>query len=202
VELFSNGASPYVRKVLIVLHETDQLDDVTLTQAMGTALDSSNMPLAHNPIGKVPTLVRDDGPALYDSRVICRYLDDRAGAGLYGHANALWDSLTIEATADGILDALVLMTTEAKVRPPELHFGPWLDGQWAKVERAIQVLETRWLSHLHGPFGMSQIAVASALGYADFRHAGRDWRAKAPGLARWFADISERPSLQATAPAL
>jgi len=201
MELYSNGASPFVRKVLMVLHETDQLADVTQVRAMGTALDSSMMPVAHNPLGKVPTLVRNDAPALYDSRVICQFLDERAGAGLYGQGTAHWDALTIEATADGMLDAMVLMTTEIKVRPPELHFAPWLDGQWAKVLRGLDVLESRWMAHLHGKFGIGQIAVISALGYADFRQPDRDWRHHAPQLAAWFATASQRPSAKATVPA-
>ena len=202
MELFGNGASPYVRKVLMVLHETGQIGDITIVPASGTALDSSKLPTAQNPLGKVPTLVRPDGPALYDSRVICSYLNDRAAAGLYGTDAARWDNLIVEATADGMLDALVLMTTEAKVRPPELHYAPWLDGQWAKVERGLHVLQDRWLSHLLGPFGIAQISVISALGYADFRHPNRDWRKHAPELAQWYASQEDRPSVQATIPAL
>ena len=202
LKLYSNGGSPYVRKVHMVLHETGQMDDVELITATGTALDSSNMPVAQNPAGKVPTLVRPDGPAMYDSRVICRYLDARADAGLYGRPSDLWDNLTIEATAEGMLDALVLMTTERKIRPEELQYQPWMDGQWAKVERSLAALEALWMAHLAGPFGIAHISVICALGYADFRHADRDWRGLAPKLAEWFAGHADRPSVAATVPAL
>jgi glutathione S-transferase len=144
--------------------------------------------------------VRDDGPALYDSRVICRYLDDRAKAGLYPAAPRLWDVLTLEATADGILEAAVLMAYESRVRPEEMRLPAWVEGQWAKIDRALDALEDRWLSHLKGPLDIGQIAVGAALGYLDFRHGGRDWRATRPGLAAWNAVFAERPSMVATRP--
>jgi glutathione S-transferase len=157
------------------------------------------MPVALNPLGKIPALARDDGPALYDSRVICRYLDDRAQAGLYP-ASRLWDVLTLEATADGIMDAAVLIIYESRVRPEDHRFAPWVDGQWTKIDRSLDALEQRWLSHLHGPLDMGQIAVGAALGYLDFRHDERGWRNGRPGLAAWEAVFAERPSMVATRP--
>ena len=155
--------------------------------------------LARHPLGKIPALERDDGPALYDSRVICRFLDDRAAANLYP-AQRLWEVLTLEATADGIMDAAVLMVYESRVRPEENRFAPWVDGQWAKIGRALDALDQRWLSHLNGPLDMGQIAVGVALGYLDFRHADRGWRSGRPGLAAWAAVFAERPSMVATRP--
>jgi glutathione S-transferase len=99
LRLYRSPASPYVRKVMVVLHETGQDGDIDYAAAQGTPLDSGQMPLAHNPLGKIPVLERSDGPALYDSRVICRYLDARAEAGLYPEPPRLWDSLVLEATA-------------------------------------------------------------------------------------------------------
>lgn len=200
MRLFHNTMSPYVRKVMIVLHETGQLDDVEIVFASGTALDASRMPVAQNPLGKVPTLEREDGPALYDSRVICRYLDARAGAGLYPNGKGEWDALTIEATADGILDACLAMVYERRVRPPDMVFEPWVEGQWAKVERALGVLEQRWLSHLNGPFSIAHVAVICALGYIDFRLGQRNWRASHPELATWFDAVRDRDSVKATTP--
>jgi hypothetical protein len=91
LRLYRSPASPYVRKVMVVLHETGQDGDIDYAAAQGTPLDSGQMPLAHNPLGKIPVLERSDGPALYDSRVICRYLDARAEAGLYPETGVkLW----------------------------------------------------------------------------------------------------------------
>jgi glutathione S-transferase len=200
MRLFHSPASPFVRKVMLVLHETGQLGQVELVAATGNAVTPGTMPLAENPLGKLPTLVLGDGRALYDSRVICRYLDSVATGGLYPAEPRLWDSLVVEATADGIMDAAALMVYEGRVRPETLQFAPWVEGQWGKVTRALDCLETGWLGHLSGPWDIGQIAVGAALGYLDLRHNGRAWREGRPGLAGWFATASGRPAMQATVP--
>jgi glutathione S-transferase len=98
------------------------------------------------------------------------------------------------------MDAAVLMVYESRVRPEENRFVPWVDGQWAKIGRALDALDQRWLSHLNGPLDMGQIAVGVALEYLDFRHADRGWRSGRPGLAAWAAVFAERPSMVATRP--
>lgn len=192
--------SPFARKVLAVLHETGQTDEVALVSTAGTPLDPGNLPVAQNPLGKIPTLERDGGAALYDSRVICRYLDERAGGRLYPAAPRLWEALTLEATGDGIMDAAVLMIYEARLRPPEHVLSDIVEAQWAKVTRALDALEGRWLSHLAGPLDIGQIAIGCALGYLDFRHGARNWRHGRAGLADWEARFARRPSMASTAP--
>lgn len=199
MQLFDNPASPYCRKVRALLHETGQFDEVELLPAAGHPLEPENMPLAQNPLGKIPCLVRDDGPAIYDSRVICRFFDARSGSGLYPERQ-LWDVLTLEATADGIMDAAVLMVYESRSRPDDKRYPDWVDAQWSKVTRALDALGSRWTSHLEGPLTMGQIAVGCALGYIDFRHGDRDWRGGRTGLADWFAKFSQRESMTATVP--
>ena len=198
MDLFYSPASPFARKVRVLLHETDQLADVTLRDSQQTPFSPN--PANQNPLGKIPCLSRPEGPALYDSRVICRYLDDRAGAGLYPQAR-LWDVLTIEATADGIMDAAVLMVYEGKFRPEDKQFPDFVDGQWNKITRALDALERRWLSHLSGPLDMGQIAVGCALAYLDLRHRDRPWRDNRPGLDAFEARMAERPSFAETTPA-
>ncbi len=200
MRLFHSPTSPYVRKVMVLLKEAGLEAQVTLTPAGGTPLDPGTIPLALNPLGKVPCLERDDGPALYDSRVICRYLDARAGAGLYPEPPRLWDTLTLEATADGILDAALLMVYESRVRPEEKRFAPWVEGQSGKITRALDTIETRWMAHLAGPLDIAQIAVGCALGYLDLRQADRKWRDSRPALAEWDARFSARDSMKATCP--
>jgi glutathione S-transferase len=200
MRLYFSPTSPYVRKVMVLLHETGQMDAVELVTGSGSPVDPGTAPLEANPLGKVPALERPDGPALYDSRVICQYLDMRAKAGLYPEGARRWDTLTVEATGDGILDAALLMVYEGRLRPEELRFAPWVEGQWAKVDRALDALETRWMAHLQGPLEAGQIAVACALGYLDFRHGARGWRSGRPHLAAWYAGFAERPSMQATIP--
>lgn len=201
MRLYQSRTSPFARKVLILLKETGQEGSVAMVTAAGTPLDPGSMPVAQNPLGKIPVLERDAGPALYDSRVICRFLDDRAGGRLYPAAPRLWDTLTLEATGDGILDAAVLMRYETAVRPSEGRSPAWLDGQWHKIARALDALEGRWIRHLAGPLDMGQVAVACALGYLDFRHDDRDWRAGRPALAAWYAAFADRDSMKATVPA-
>lgn len=199
MKLYTNPASPFCRKIEVLLHEVDKTDAVETTVVAGHPTDTGTMPIAVNPIGKIPTLERDDGPALYDSRVIARYLDTAFSAGLYPETR-IWDVLTLEATADGICDAAVLMVYEGRSRPEDKRHEPFVEGQWAKIVRALDALESRWMSLLNGPLNIGQIATACALGYLDFRHGARDWRAARPELANWYARFVERPSMQATKP--
>ena len=198
--LYSSPTSPYVRKVLILLMETGQLGDVTQIDGSGTPLAPHAEVPGKNPIGKIPALERPDGPTLYDSRVICQFLNARAGGKLYPEGARKWDTLTLEATADGILDAALLMTYEARLRPENMRMETWVEGQWAKIERACAALNSRWMSHLHGPLDMGQIAVGCALGYVDFRHGARGWRSGNDALAAWYEEFSARPFMQDTRP--
>ncbi len=200
MRLFYSPASPFVRKVMVVLVETGQINDVTLVPASGTALDPGTMPVAQNPLGKIPALERDEGGTLYDSRVICRYLDHRGKAGLYPSEPELWDVLTLEATADGLMDAAVLIVYEARIRPEEIRMPDWVEGQWSKVARALDALNDRWLGHLNGPLNIGQVATGCALGYLDLRHDARNWRQGRDGLATWYERFAQRPSMAQTAP--
>jgi glutathione S-transferase len=200
MRLYHSPTSPFVRKVMVLLHEAGATDRVTQVPVMGTPLDPGSLPVDRNPLGKIPALERDDGPTLYDSRVICRYLDDLLGAGLYPAAPHLWDTLVLEATADGMTDAAVLMRYESHVRSAPARSPEWLEGQWAKVARALDAVEARWVSHLSGPLDMGQIALGCALGYLDFRHAERDWRKARPALAAWEQGFAARSSMAATRP--
>lgn len=200
MRLYHSPASPFVRKVMVLLLESGRADAVTVVPASGTAVDPGTIPVDHNPLGKIPALERAQGQTLYDSRVICRYLDDHFGMGLYPAPPRLWDTLVLEATADGLLDAAVLMVYEGRIRPEELRYAPWVEGQWGKVARTLDALEARWMDHLEGPLDIGHIGVGCALGYLDFRHAARDWRAGRPRLAAWEAAFRDRPSMIATAP--
>ena len=200
MKLYYAPTSPYVRKVMIVLEETGQLGDVELVNVATTPVDADPALLAKNPLAKVPALERPDGPTLYDSRVITAYLDSRGGDKLYPSGARRWDTLTLEATADGILDAALLMTYEARLRPEDKRMPEWVDGQWDKITRGVAALNTRWMSHLNGPLDMGQIAVGCALAYVDFRHGARGWRQGNDGLAAWFEAFEARPWMQSTVP--
>ncbi|MEM7597629.1 MAG: glutathione S-transferase [Pseudomonadota bacterium] len=199
MKLIAAKPSPFVRKVRVLILETGQTDDVEMVFIMPTPVAPDDQAVVANPTGKIPSLIRDDGPAIYDSRVITRYLDARVGAGLYPEAR-LWETLTLEATADAIMDAGVLMVYEHRVRPENMVSEAWVEAQWGKIERAVQAINERWMSHLQGPMDMSHIAVGCALGYLDFRQPDRDWRAGAADLAAWFDTFNAREAMQATRP--
>jgi glutathione S-transferase len=199
MQLLDSPASPFCRKVKIVLFETGLAGDVELVGVVNTPLAPDGQAAANNPLGKIPCLIRADGPSLYDSRVICRFLDAKAGGGLYPDAR-IWETLTLEATGDGIMDAAVLMVYEIRHREENHRNAAWVEGQWTKVARALDALEARWMSHLHGKLDAGQIGVACALGYLDFRHGDRDWRRSHPALAAWYQKFAARPSMEATVP--
>jgi len=200
MRLFHSPASPFVRKVVVLLHELDKTDEVALDLIQTTAFASDAALMASNPLAKIPALVRPDGITLYDSRVICQYLNDRFQGGLYPQDTRKWETLTLEATADGIMDSAVSKAYEVRLRPQEQQSQDWIEAQWAKVSRAIGSLNERWISHLSGPLDMGQIGIACALGYVDFRHGARNWRDGNDALAKWYAEFDSRPSMQATRP--
>ena len=200
MKLFHSPASPFVRKVNVLLGELNKTDAVELMEIATTAFASDPNLVASNPLGKIPALTRPDGVTLYDSRVICAYLNDLFDGGLYPTGARRWETLALEATGDGIMDCAVSMTYERRLRSEAQQSPDWIEAQWAKASRAIGVLNTRWMSHLAGPLDMGQVSVACALSYVDFRHGDRDWRAGHDALAKWHETFESRASMQATLP--
>lgn len=194
MKLTFSPASPFVRKVRVLIHEAGAEDAVALIDVHTTPLETDPQVAAANPLGKIPALILADGRALHDSRVICRYLDDRLGAGLYG--GDVWDVLRREALADGIMEAAVLTVYEARFREAALRSEAWLVAQQGKIARALDALEAEGPD---GPWDAGRIALACALGYLDFRHV-LDWRARRPRLAAFGEGVSARPSMRATEP--
>ena len=199
MKLITASASPYSRKVKALLYETVQIDEVELVQVKTSPVAVDPNVLAANPLGKIPCLIRDNEPALYDSRVICRFLDARTGGHFYPD-RMIWDVLTIEATADGILDSALSMVYEKRLRDENAQSADWLKAQWGKVQNGLAALNTMWISHLNGQVHMGHIAVGCALGYLDFRLGAKNWRQGNEALAVWFDDISKRKSFQKTEP--
>lgn len=203
MKLYHSPTSPFVRKVMVTLDLTGQRDDVELVAGSGTPLEPNQDTLGANPLGKIPCLVTDEGETLFDSRVICRYLDWRAnggsGGGLYPDGAALFPVLAAEALADGIMEAGILAIYEWRLRPEEIRFKPWVEAQTAKVERGVAALERTELVHSR-PTNAASIAAACALGYLDYRFPDLGWRRRHPTLAAWYEKFSETPAMQATVP--
>ena len=189
-----------MRQVNVALIETGMAGRVTLINTATTPMAPGAGLIGSNPLGKVPALELDSGEVIVDSRVICRWIDAQTGAGLYGPAGQEWPLLTLEAMADGILDAAVLMVYEWRMRPEDRRHAPWVEGQWSKIARALDAIDSRWMPQLEAPLNIGQIAMGAVLGYLDFRHPDRQWRAAHPHLAAWEAEFSTRPAMQQTAP--
>jgi len=200
MQLIMSPPSPYARKARVMLRETGLIDRVEEVHVQSSPLKSATEILVANPTGKIPALIRPDGPAIYDSRVITRYLDDQADSNLYP-LRSLYELLTLEAAADAIMDATVGMTYEVRLRPEVQQSHDWLEAQWSKADRAIQAINDRWMSHLGGPLNAAQIAVGCALAYVDLRHDHRNWRIGRETLAEWQAEFVSRASMQHTSPA-
>ena len=197
MKLIMAEASPFARKVRVLLRETNQLKDVEEVSIATSPFKVNEQAKAANPTGRIPSLIRADGPALYDSRVITRYLDAKAAAGMYPEAK-LWDVLTVEATGDSMMDSAVSMSYELRLRPQEKVSSDWTDAQWSKVIGGCDALQSQWMDLLNGPLTMAHISIACALGYLDLRHGARNWRQGHDALAAWFADFSKRPSFRET----
>ncbi len=201
MELIWAGASPYARKVMLVAEELGIAGKIKTTDGSGTPVAPNPATTSYNPLGKLPCLVPDDAPAIYDSRVICQYLIAQSGEQkILPEGASRWEALTLESLADGICDAAILIRYETVLRPVDMRWQEWLDGQWGKIDRALDAAETRWSAHLAGPFDLGHAALGCALGYLDFRYADRDWRGSHPSLAAWYEGFLKRPSAIATAP--
>ncbi|MFZ3582897.1 glutathione S-transferase [Loktanella sp. DJP18] len=197
MKLLMSPASPFARKCRVLLREADLMDTVAEVTVSTSPTATDHGVAAANPLGKIPALLRDHGPAIYDSRVITRFLNHHAGANFYPDTR-LWEVLTLEATADGIMEAALAITYEVRIRPQDKQMDVWMDAQWAKAIRAVGAIDQRWMSHLTGPIDMAQIGVACALSYLDLRHDARGWRSGHDALAAWHATFMTRPAMQDT----
>lgn len=191
--------SPFVRKVTVLLHETGQADQVRLETVDGwsepTELTDGN------PLSMVPTLVLDDGSSLYDSAVICAYLDSRHdGARMIPfEGDRRWQALREQALADGILDCAVLIFMETVKRPQERRWDWWIELKQRAIVRALDRLEAD-AQTLAGRVDLGTLSLAVALAYLDLRGAVGQWREGRPTLADWYAEFATRPSMITTRP--
>ncbi len=199
MQLYFNPASPYVRKVRVTAHELGFGDQIELISVSLSPVSPHEGVRSCNPLGKIPALITDDGATLYDSPVICEYLDARGGANRIFPAigAARWTALRRQAIADGIMDAAVLTRYEETARPRELRWQQWVDGQLLKIRTALDALERESLEEV---LDIGTISIACALGDLDLRFAGEGWRQSRPRLAAWSAATGRRPALAATAP--
>ena len=195
MKLLYSTASPFARKVLIVAREKGLLASLQV-QTVSVMTDGV-LVTPVNPLGKIPALEREGGQALYDSPVICEYLD-AIGTGptlIPPTGEARWTVLRTQALADGILDAAFSLVVERR-RPPAEQSAVWMDRWQAAILRGAAAAQTP----ADAAWTLGEIALACALGYLDFRLAELDWRGISPGLAAWYAVAATRPAMVATNP--
>ena len=202
MKIFHSPASPFVRKCMVVAHELGIADRIEKLPSAASPVKRDATILAKNPLGQVPTFVCDDGQVLFDSRVICEYLNAMQSGALFpAGGSERWARLTELALADGMTAAALLARYETMLRPEALRWSEWTEGQLAKVRTGLEWLEAASPS-FGGRVDIGTIAFGCALGYMDFRFPSVDWRGEAPNTAKWFEGFNQRASMQATLPAV
>lgn len=196
--LHHNPASPFVRMVRVVAHETGQADDIQTEMAAVLPIERHAGISAANPLGRLPTLVTDEGQGLFDSRVICAYLADRAGDSTI-HPSKDFRIMTLFALAQGLCDSAVNLRYETALRPESLRWDQWIARQNERMFAALDDLEANWQDALEGVH-VGTIGIAVALAYLDFRYPDLGWRDGRPNLTAFFDSFNQRPSMQASLP--
>ena len=201
MKLYYTPTSPFVRKVLIAAHELGLISRVETEFLRPVPTKADATLSARNPLNKIPTLITDDGLALYDSPVIIEYLDTLAdGLSLVpSKGPERWRALRTQALCDGILDASILIFYERANRPKELWWPDWLDGQSQKALQGLDALELE-AATWGETADIAQVCAGATLGWLEFRNVHGDIRATRPNLTAWYERFRERPSMIATEP--
>lgn len=207
MKLRHSFTSPFVRKVMVAAYELGLEDRIERIPTRVAPTQRNDDVVRENPLVKIPALTTDDGLVIYDSRVICEYLDMLAGgAKLFPAAGQpRWIALRQQALGDGILDAGILARYEA-LRPREFQWQEWIDAQFRKVRGALSALEMECesgeltLPAADAPALVGHIAIGCALGWLDFRYPNEIWRERHRRLAAWYDDFAKRRAMQETTP--
>jgi len=193
--------SPFVRKVMVFIHETGLADRIERKRSVTNMLVPNRELMSDNPWSKIPTLVLDDGRVLFDSDVICEYLDGlHDGPPLIPFdVDQRFQALRWRAFANEMLHCLVLWRNERE-RPPAMILNPLIEAFTLKLHAGLALLDKEADELVAAPFGVGHIALGCALGYIDFRFATIPWREQYPRIAAWFAELEKRESMRLTSP--
>ena len=201
MKLYWSSRSPFVRKVMVFAHEAGLAGRIETARTLVTMSQANRDLMRTNPLGKIPTLVTDDGRALFDSYVICEYLD-----GIHGGTKLIpqepaqrLQALRWHALGDNLLDNLVLWRNE-QLRPQPQQSPETLAALEAKARVALDYLENEAAALGATAIGIGHATIAVALGYIDFRFPQLGWRDGRLKLAAWHGTFAQRPSFQATLP--
>ncbi len=198
MELHISPSSPFVRKTRVAILELGLEDQVE--EVISIPWDEGSADVMQNPVGKVPALITDDGESLFDSPVICEYLDSLSDkATLFPPISpARWTALRRQALADALLDAMIARRVEGN-RPGDADTEYWIDRHWTAVQRSIDEMACT-IPAAGKPIDIGDIAVAVALAQLLYRFGDQDWRPARPELASWFEGMMQRPSIEQTYP--
>jgi glutathione S-transferase len=200
MKLHWSPRSPFVRKVVILLHETGLKEQVEYVRSVAAIATPNPALMLDNPLSQIPALVLDSGHALYDSPVICEYLDAlHQGAPFFPPAGpARWLALQRQALADGML-AILLLWRQERMKAATQQLPEWLAAFEVKISASLDRLEAG-AAALDAGFDIGHVTIGCMLSYLDYRFADIDWRASRPLLAAWHRQFCSRPSVLATAP--
>jgi glutathione S-transferase len=200
MKLHWSPKSPYVRKVLVCAHELCLVGQLELVRSVAAMLEPNPQLMQDNPLSKIPTLVLDDGLALFDSVVICDYLNDLGAGALFpARGKDKWQALRWNAFGDGLLDALILWRNE---RERSAALAQLLDAFQRKTIASLRQLDIEVPALTQAPLSIGHVTLGCALGYLDFRFDALNWRASAPRLSLWYDSLRTRPSFCATEPTI
>jgi glutathione S-transferase len=186
---------------MVTAIELDLVQQIELLPSTAHPVNRDPRIVASNPLGKVPTLITDQGMALYDSHVICEYLDSLTSPpGIFPPiGDSRWVALRDQSLADGMLDAALLVRYENAIRPEGSRSQPWIEGQMDKITKSLQFIEM-FAPASAARVDIGTISFACALGYLDFRFEHVEWQRSCPRAAAWFEEFSLRDSMQKTRP--
>ncbi len=198
LQLHWSPKSPFVRKVMVCVHELGMDGDIDKIRSVAAMLKPNAALMRDNPLSKIPTLLLDDGSTLFDSVVICEYLNDRAKGTLFpANGPEKWQALRWHALGNGLLDALILWRNE---REREFPIQALIDAFELKTQSVLALLEAEVSTLAAAPLNIGSVTLGCALGYLDYRFDDLGWRQRAPALAAWFAVWRLRPSFVLTEP--
>lgn len=198
MKILFSPTSPYVRKCMVTAMELGVDAQITLLPSNAHPVNRDRDIIAVNPLGKVPTFFTDDGQVLYDSRVICEYLNDLFKGSLFpSTGRERWTTLTLQSLGDGMLDAALLARYEDVARPEGLKWVQWRAGQIDKIDTSLQALNAK-PELLANRLDIGSITIGCALWYLDLRFPELNWRERYPQVAAWYATYSQRPATLAS----
>jgi len=198
MKLYSSQLSPFARKVRILILEKNLSDQIEIVNT--NPYEATAEHLIANPLSKVPTLVLDDGNTLFDSHVICEYLDTMGVGTLMPAGSQRIQALKQLALTDGILETTFHIAVELNRREPQERSAAWVDRWYSTLERSVDALATS-LPDYGQELTLPHIGVVCVLDYLDLRASDRlDWRTRQPDLASWYLSFGERPAMQQTRP--